>query len=100
MKRLTGFANTTFFVLLSAKSAGYMAGAALLFALAAWLAYVLQDAGLFLVIPAVIAWKGTTVALQGLEPFATKQPKPDPAPSRGEKGPPREGRPADLRRRR
>jgi hypothetical protein len=96
MKSLSRFADRTFLALQCARAAVFLAGGALLLLLAGWFAYILMDDAVFLVIPAVIGWKGASLVLRALEPFAAKQ---SPPPQRGDlmktKGPPQWGGPND-----
>jgi len=77
MKASSRLLQTTFTVLSGTRSAGYLTGALVWFALAILLAYAFRNAGIFLIIPALIAGKGVSLALRALEPFVNKQPKPD-----------------------
>jgi hypothetical protein len=99
MKSLTRFADKTFLALQCGRSALYLAGAALLLLLAGWLAYVLMDDAVFLVIPALIGWKGSSLVLRALEPFAGKQPRSPERHGQSDvmrtKGPPQRGGPND-----
>ena len=73
IKNLARVANTTYFVLLTAKTAAYLAGAVLLLFLAGWLAYIFMDDGLFLIIPALVVAESVSLVLRALEPFASKR---------------------------
>jgi hypothetical protein len=99
MKSLSRFADRTFLALQCGRSALFLAGGAPLLLLAGWLTYVLMDAGLFLIIPAMIGWKGSTLVLQALEPFAGKQPRSPERHGQSDfmrtKGPPQRGGPND-----
>jgi hypothetical protein len=96
MKSLSRLADRTFLALQCGRSALYLAGGVLLLLLAGWLAYILMDAGLFLIIPAMIGWKGSTLVLRALEPFAGKQARSsDRRDLMKMKGPPQRGGPID-----
>jgi hypothetical protein len=99
VKRLSHLANMMMLALQCGRSAIYLAGGGLLLLVAGWLAYILMDAGLFLIIPAMIGWRGSTLVLRALEPFAGKQARSPERHGQGDllraKGPPQWGGPND-----
>jgi hypothetical protein len=80
MKTLSRLAHITHPIILGFNFVTSLTSAAFMLALAGGLAYILMDAGFFLIFPVLIATKGVLVILGAFEPFVSKQ-KPSPAPA-------------------
>jgi hypothetical protein len=73
MKVFLRYVDRTYSVLLFGRSLFYLAAGLFLLVIAGSLAYAWIDS-ILLVIPALIAWEGSSLLLQALQPFAGKRP--------------------------